>query len=302
MTAVVLFGAGASYACANVMPRPPLGPELFDAVTHQNPELSLPPDLTETFRLNFESGMSKLFETAPYRLTPLQCRIAVYLLKLEPKGPTLYDQLLENLGIFARSIVWSSLNYDVLLDRAASAAFGPIDYVAGGHGPWIAKLHGSANFAAYHPGISIADNKILSVKAGYVAFEGPIQALTIDQAISLFSDPKEAFGPAMSLYMAGKQDWVRSPILDNVRSDWRVAVQHATSILIVGVAYNPADGHVWNPILQSRARIGLVDPNASHFLAEIKQTVGRSDIRIVAPEFSQAHIRSIIRFLRPGLR
>lgn len=84
---VIMFGAGASFACENVEPRPPLGNRLFEAIASVGPASRLPLPIRQTFiSLGFEAGMIRVFNETPEYIAPYNARLQFICCDLPRRG------------------------------------------------------------------------------------------------------------------------------------------------------------------------------------------------------------------------
>ena len=145
---VVLLGAGASYGSEpSSHPAPPLTLDLFDQLVEQSSiARSIDPELKRLFRNDFERGMSEYYDGGKQSVMGLQRDLAKFLFDFTPSKDNLYRKLVLKLGI--RDVVYSSLNYDMLLERSLPRPGLVIDYGLGLRPDRIdiLKIHGSVNF------------------------------------------------------------------------------------------------------------------------------------------------------------
>ncbi len=92
--AVLLIGAGASYG-SDIDATPPLGNNLYIELKKFNPDSwgQLDLSLSNSFNLDFESGMIEIAKKFPYRLSVLQRAMAAYFFNYIPRQNNLYIKL-----------------------------------------------------------------------------------------------------------------------------------------------------------------------------------------------------------------
>ncbi len=153
---IALFGAGASYGAGHILPKaPPLGKDLYKELARYYPPSwgSLPKEIKASFETGFEQGMQVLWDKYSSNIALLMRHMTLYLAQFRPDGShqDLYSRLfreLKNHGITSR-ILFSTLNYECLLEIAASALGLKVDYGESevtSNTVQIMKLHGSCNF------------------------------------------------------------------------------------------------------------------------------------------------------------
>jgi hypothetical protein len=115
---VVLFGAGASFG-SDVSGTPPLGPDLFLALTQSSPEwASLPAPWPARFKSDFEGAMAALIQAGIF--AALQWSMAAYFFKqFRVSDASVYLRLLRELVGTDQNIAFVTLNYETLLFQAA---------------------------------------------------------------------------------------------------------------------------------------------------------------------------------------
>jgi len=292
---VVLFGAGASYACTNVLPRPPLGKELFDRLANSGAMSAIPDEVKEVFRgRGFEAGMAALFDAGSHRLVHVQKQVAEYLLTMESEGSTLYDSILTALA--HKKVLWSCLNYDCLIESAAQRVYGSINYnvVGAKRTPNILKVHGSASFGG-PPNFSMRGID-LGFPRGTRAIDGPLSFLTRAEALRRWRDPLESIGPAMSLFIEGKDEMVSHKNLEAIREKWAEQVRLARRVVCIGVHIHAPDKHIWDVIAATEGKVAFVGPERD--LTKVwAESVGHRRVSHLADAFSDVAIGKIRRFV-----
>lgn len=290
---VVLFGAGASYACENLSPRPPLGWQLFDRLKRQGFFSRLSSDVTDAFvNRGFEAGMAAVYAADKVALVHLQKEIAAHLLQLNHDAATLYDRIFSTVQ---GTGVWSTLNYDCLADASARRVIGRCDYGLTGRAgsSSLLKLHGSANFAMQDVMIGDVGFQWLG---HHSIIDGPVEALPFDDARRRWNRSTDALGPAMSLYMEGKDEPIGPGALHGLRRIWKQAVSAAATIVCVGVYVHRPDRHIWDTLSKSRAKIGFVSPESRETKIWETQT-GRRRVFHLAESFDGEAILKIAKFI-----
>ncbi|MEX0609038.1 MAG: hypothetical protein WD016_05375 [Balneolaceae bacterium] len=257
---VFLFGAGASFGSGNVYPTPPpLGNQLFNALERLFPTSwgSLPTDVKDVFRTNFEHGMQEIIDRYNAAIAPLMQHMGIYFsrFRLFNDQSNHYKSLIEhcsNEGLLDRTI-FSSLNYECLLEIACSMESVQINYFGDPEKDKAAiyKLHGSCNFKS--AGLELSRG----VQFSGVTFEGGLQILQPNQVAPVFRGNTGLY-PAMSLYAQNKPLNVSPAGINEGLNKWKTHIENASRIIVIGVMPNREDEHLWLPIANSDAEFIFV--------------------------------------------
>lgn len=274
MTRLVLFGAGASFGSGDVQPRtPPLGADLFTALQKLYPTWrSIPENAAVAFSEDFEGGMHRVIEHYGFAIGPLMQEMAIFfsIFGIPQDGDNRYVNLLHSLA-GQSDIVWSTLNYDCLLESAASRLDRAIAYF---NDPMrddstvpIWKLHGSCNFRVGN----IKATRGVKFSGTGVVFEGGIEPIQPSEVKNHYGG-NTALYPAMALYAAGKPISMSPRVIQDAQGRWADHVNGSDKVLTIGVNPNPADIHVWDPIAMSPALVGFVgsEDSFNEWLAEYR--------------------------------
>ena len=257
---IALFGAGASFGSGMVLPRPPpLGADLFPVlrrlfVTWR----SIPESDAGLFVPNFELGMGSVIEKYGMAVPPLMQDMAILCagFGLSAGTDNLYWRILADSST-RRDIIWSTLNYECLLEIAASLHGRSVDYFgepteASPVTTPIWKLHGSCNFKV----VGLEAGRGVSFGTG-VVFSGGIQAINPSEVRPHYRGATALY-PAMALYAKGKTIAMSPEPIRDAQRRWADRVRTADRVLLVGVAPNPADSHIWGPLRDTDALVAYV--------------------------------------------
>ena|GEM_PF-1095690 len=255
---VFLFGAGASYGAGDIVPEsPPLGSQLYKALAaiYPNSWGIFPGEIKQKFEENFELGMAVIYEQYSMSIAELMQELAVYLIQFRPySGASLYCRLVRTLQTnnLIEHVLFSTLNYDCILEFSLLNQGIPISYFPGGQndkGVPVWKLHGSCNMFSSDiqaaPGILYARG---------VIFEGRLQAY-IDRGTVIENCLNTALAPAMCLYMKGKPLQISPSVIKYLQEAWRDAVAKSDVVCCIGVNPLPEDDHIWNPLAETTANL-----------------------------------------------
>jgi len=258
-----LVGAGASYGAGLVAPhQPPLGNQLFGELQRGCPMTwgRLRGARAALFKTDFEKGMDQLWADQPDEMVDLLNDMGRYFIEFEPapRQESRYAELLFFLtktGLLSNS-AFASLNYECILEIAAwrlglGLAFAPSPPQP--RALWILKPHGSCNFLpASEPRGS---GNVFKVQGTAQIWDGPVAAKTIDAARLRYRSGQYFLNPVMSLFAPGKLTPSARDFIEAIRERWRQWVLSSESVVIIGSRPNLADGHVWDPIVESAAHV-----------------------------------------------
>jgi hypothetical protein len=205
MAALVLLGAGASYGSESDKTNcPPLGNALFDELEKRGGvAATLPDELKLIFRQHgFEKGMAAFFERNQERVAQFQRELGNYLATFEPSPRSLYTSLLKSVP--DRRVIYSSLNYDLLLETAAWRLdrHTSYDIITTDKDTRLLKLHASCNFWPHEPGLTI--KKITAKRTVGAVVDIGVKVLGRNDALEKYKNP-DAYAPVMAVYAEGKQ-------------------------------------------------------------------------------------------------
>jgi hypothetical protein len=256
---VVLFGAGASAGAGAVSPRPPpLGSQLFDVLQRlYSGWRSIPSSLASLFRGNFERGMAEVIKNHGFAVAPLMQEIAIFfsIFGVPPSGRNRYRSLLAVAK--EQRVLWSTLNYECILESAAGAQGLSVGYDA--EPPprcdqqiAVWKLHGSCNFQV--DGVMATRDVSFTTD---VSLGIGIKVLQPEEVPVIYAG-NTALYPAMALYAATKPVVMSPTSVIDAQKRWARHVSDATRILVVGVAPNLEDVHIWSPLAHAPGTLGFV--------------------------------------------
>ncbi|MBI2871999.1 MAG: hypothetical protein HYY00_02270 [Chloroflexi bacterium] len=279
MDRIVLFGAGASYGAGQVLPKaPPLGKDLYAELARYCPSSwgQLPNDIHTAFHAGFEQGMQILWDKYSTNIALLMRHMTLYLAQFRPDGSgrDLYSRFLNALNKheLAHQVLYSTLNYECVLELSASAMgkrvnYGGVEVDRNAIGIW--KLHGSCNFLS--AGIKASSGVLFS---SGVAFEGELKAVNPNDAIEYCLSDMGLY-PAMALYMNAKPVQVGQSVIHGLQRRWADVVRKANRLLVVGVRPYPGDTHIWQPLAECQGELGFVGPQPDFDLWRESQRAGK---------------------------
>jgi|SRR5690349_19337827 len=274
VSTLFLFGAGASaFSGASLPTAPPLGAALFDELRALGGvAASVDGHLADEFRRDFEAGMELFRQTRGYDATVFLLEMAKYFARFRPAVGNLYVQLLANMTDTGRRFVVASLNYELMVELAATMIGRQIRYEFSPNQTrsiCIIKPHGSCNFLPdvaprqfYDFSVNIADTSRHSS-----IMDGPVRIAEDTREVIEFCDRENAVAPAMSLYEQSKDALFCPSFVKGQQAYFRAAAAHARRIFVIGVRVNDRDSHVWMPLAKTAASLFYVGPDASELLA-----------------------------------
>lgn len=264
----MLFGAGASFGSTGVVPyRPPLGGGLYEDLSRRYPRAwgALPPGLARKFEDDFERGMLALTQEAGGAIPTLMQAMTDYFARfgLDGSGNDAYSRFLT--GLVAEdleNLLFSSLNYECLLELAASRLGYTIEY---GEAPLVDKgmriwkLHGSCNFLPE----GLAATRGVSFGYG-VVFDSGIRPVSPSDARSWIAGDTALY-PAMCLYTVDKPLQVGASVIGALQEAWARAIAAADVVVIIGTRPHDQDRHLWEPLADSPATVYFVGSHQSFY-------------------------------------
>jgi hypothetical protein len=256
MSVVILFGAGASFGSVDAMPEtPPLGINLFRKLEERGGiASSLPETLKNTFG-DFEKGMSSYYEYADGNVMAFQRELAHYLAEFTPGMRNVYKELISRLG--QNQIIYSTLNYDLLLELSANQLGLPVIYSAKGPvgAVKILKIHGSCNF---WPAIPVGMLDGIKISRSFRAdIEAPIRPVSQEETIFRCATEK-GLAPAIAMYAEGKHVYVCPSFVERQLEEWKESIRDADKIFVVGVRVNEVDEHIWGTLASAKGWLGYI--------------------------------------------
>ncbi|MDF5774054.1 hypothetical protein [Pseudomonas syringae] len=289
MAILMLLGAGASFGSEprREVVTPPLGAGLFKALEALGGEASnVPDEIKEVFRDDFETGMALYFEKHSDRMIKFNRELSYFLSGFSPSDSSSYVQLLSEFG--RRNIVFSSLNYDVMLEEAA-AKIGlgfSYDYSRVYGSIRIIKPHGSVNVWPALPGFSVKNNTI-SLNTCRTFIDGPVELLTRDAVRARCLEESDLY-PSIAMYAKGKSVSICPRFTEEQQNNFALACRRASKIITLGVRVVPEDNHIWQPIQKSAAElIYFGDHNDKPALDAWSYNYGKKNVKYVEGYFEQ---------------
>ena len=290
MGSLFLFGAGASAHSGECLPEPPpLGRDLFDKLKiRRGVAASVDPSLADVFRRDFEVGMARFREERDQDTLLFLREMADFFTQFVPTEQNYYVTLLKHLAKTKHHTTIATLNYDLLIELSASMVGYRYEYDVSrsfSNSLPVLKLHGSCNFLPNTGNLDIRDCTFTHVRA---AFDGPLRKLVTPREASKYCrSERSPLAPAMALYAKGKDVLVSPSHIQEQHVSFKKACERATRIYVIGVAVNPLDTHVWNPLAAGSGSLYYVGPDKAPFL-EWADSVQRRKIVHLSASFADA--------------
>lgn len=264
---ILLFGAGASHGSRGCSPRPPpLASQLYDVLVKRYPKTwnKLPRVTKKLFESGFESGMGKVFDEArdeqEWNLADFQKDMARYfsIFRIGRLSDNSYYQLVTRYlpSLTSREIIFSTINYDCLIEKAIEATGAKVAYVSEHEGVVLLKIHGSCTFIPMHNVFIGGEYKQFG---GH--FDSSLQVVPthlVDREIR-----RQKVQPAMRLFTKKKDILVGGTLLEQILKEFHSSIDNAKLIIVVGVRPNPEDTHIWDHLRDSKGKVVLLSPDST---------------------------------------
>lgn len=296
MPTLVLLGAGASYGSEpeRGQKTPPLGDYLFGELCELGGVASrIPEDIKAIFEQGFELGMAEFNNRMSVDLQAFHRELSSYLANFVPTPKSYYVELLKLLR--GRNVVFSSLNYDMMLEEAAFMLGMNVSYDLDRqlNTVRLLKPHGSINFWPDFPHEMFRNCSFSEVGLALKAPVRPIDRKAAKQRCGLDT----SFSPAISMYAKGKKVSVCPDFVHEQQAMFSVACRRAARIIVIGVRVVAEDFHIWEPLLNSGSEITYFGSDSDE--AELKAWAdagGRKNVFFVKGFFDKAvsHINPFI--------
>jgi hypothetical protein len=296
VSTVFLFGAGASFGSGEVTPHPPPlgnGPDgLFRRMQQRGGiAATIEPPLAQTFENNFEAGMDEFAALRGGELVPFLREIGNYLRCFRPGTANHYRDIAK-LAAIRPDIVLSTLNYDLLLERAVLEGGNHVLSFGEQTHPLevrVLKPHGSVHFIPDVPPRTFRNLRVNAPNVFVSEFRLPIRAEFSEANLESYYRTEESLAPAMALCAPNKRFPVSGEETDEIKRRWTVEVERAAEIVVIGVAVNRADRHIWEPVARSHASLAYVGLSADQRkFEEWCHDWNRANASILADTFEDA--------------
>ena len=258
---VILFGAGASHACRSCMPHPPpLGSELLKEVRAFQPVvwrgLGALNDSNAQFESTMDVRISEKIDIVPYLKS-----LGEYFALFHADDDDLYARLSRSLknGLMSKDIVFASLNYDLLLDRAMLRELGGVNYAEDGKSPHLIKVHGSCNWPTSHSNVVAPSLSVTMDGDGNGSFDFDPKPCFEPPEILSSMISKDISPPVMRVYSSRKPMPIGESYLKKRENQFKTMVAGAKRVIVVGSRINFGDDHVWGEISRTAANVTLVN-------------------------------------------
>ncbi len=224
----------------------------------------LPLERKRTLCDDFEAGMVELWNTPSLAPTQLFIDMGLYFARFEP--PRNCTDCYSRLVIAFRArrllerVALASLNYDCVLDCAASRAGLPLAYLSDDGAPpagnlLILKPHGACNLI---PDANVANLGMVAAGGQSGFYDGQITVAASLRAVHEQYAQGFALPPVMSMYTRDKHSPVGGTFLRDTRDQWARWVRSSSAVLCVGARPVPWDEHIWRPILERNTETWFV--------------------------------------------
>lgn len=233
--------------------------------------------------------MQYVFDNS-WNVPPLMTVMAEYFCGFQPRNKSnLYNRFLHELRDTIQEIMFSTLNYELLFELALES-FGlrAECFLENTINIPFLKLHGSCNFVMQ--GIRLFNTPM---KGGNL-IDAPLKAVNVKEAISYCRSGDSGY-PAMCIYMESKPTQFGSGKIKAIQERWKKNVLNAERILIIGVKPNEADRHIWEPLIETDAKIGYIG-SINEFNKWIMKYRNNKQYQMIGKRWSD-HLNDSVNFL-----
>ncbi|OEN26908.1 hypothetical protein BHF45_20520 [Escherichia coli] len=268
MSTLFIFGAGASFGSEPVCDKAPLGYQLIAQMQKMGGVAgTITGELKTEFEKNPEKGMDLFFEKRPQDITALLVQMAEFFCQFQISQDNTYVQLIKKLS--NRKYVFSTTNYDLLIEQAAAANGKLLDYGIAEHHSTMSllKIHGSCNFippehvySGYHLNGCVIDYSTVQ----HVSEYEPFVARDIQDIIK-YCKSNPSIGPALAIYHPEKRVLHASKCIEEQQHLFKEEIKKSKKIFIIGLSVNPADTHIWQELHNTKADLYYVDTNPNAY-------------------------------------
>lgn len=238
--------------------------------------------------------MATIIRDHGFTIAPLMQEMAIFFsyFGIPSGGSNRYTELLRALPDRSE-VLWSSLNYECLLEIAGSQMGCRINYFAepspSKEDLAVWKLHGSCNFKVQ----GLSATRGVQFGTG-VVFGGGIEPIDPSQVAPTYQGDNALY-PAMALYAENKPISMSPAPIEDAQRRWGEAVLRAKSVAVIGVRPNVADKHIWASLSQTSGTLGYVGSDRE-FAVVREQREGRHTKHLGQTWSSAA--KSLIEFLK----
>jgi len=202
--------------------------------------------------------MAEVIDKYGYSVGPLMQEMARFFSIFRvPEGATnLYVKLIESLT-GRNDILWGTLNYECILELAATLRGRSISYFldpgSGAPGFPVWKLHGSCNFKVS----GLEATRGIRYSGSGITFGGSIEPIDPGKVKEYYSG-NTALYPAMALYAADKPISMSPGPIREAQTRWNNHILACERVLVIGVRPYPEDCHIWESLAKTSAELAAV--------------------------------------------
>jgi hypothetical protein len=292
MSILFLFGSGASYGSLDCIPYPPpLATGLFDELQKAGGISStIGGQLADLFQQDFEAGMDQFFQEHNEDVIGFLREMAHYFAQFQPGLKNQYTRLIKSLMSVNDKVIFSTTNYELLIEMAASHAglgvryYCPLlptkDFLP------VLKIHGSCNFLPAIGG-KLKDVKFKMASTKGTAIEAPVRIADSLQQIIHFCETEDSAAPAIAMFAPSKWVPICRQFVEQQQKQWQDEVYRASNIFVIGAGVHERDTHIWMPLEKSLGFLTYVDPNPEQFLTWAKNR-NRALVDVIPLSFEDA--------------
>lgn len=273
MATSFMIGAGASYGSLDCRPYcPPLGKDLFAELIRFNPDVKKYALPYETkFLQDFEQGMKLLYTNSPEYIAHFLRTMAAYFCQFEVGSNNLYVEMFRNAKLNQRRNYISTLNYDLLIEEAVNVCGYRVAYYVSNvpkDNQSLLKLHGSCNFLpppVLRSGIrDVVVVNTANYPTGLMEYE-PHVCTNRKEIVDFAKQANVSIGPAMSIFSERKPMPYAAKFINGQQQQFVESIAKSKRIVIIGIALNPLDNHIWDNLKKFNGTIAYFNPDVSAF-------------------------------------
>ncbi|UCH92384.1 MAG: hypothetical protein JSV88_19090, partial [Candidatus Aminicenantes bacterium] len=284
---VLFFGAGASFGSDKALQSydstrlPPLGKNLYKALCDFEPKLWKQIDTLFDVYEDFEKGWETIQKSLSIRdLRLLLQSMARFFNQFDPSEVNLYRELARKISNASH---WNgcfiSLNYEALLQKSLQYESVPYNIEVTGY--VYTRSDNPIEICVPHGYIHVYMNLRGFEKA--LDFESyPINYFQTENMDNPVWMADRYCVPILSYYTIGKRTNFGNEYIDLQKKRYKDIVKNAKKILIIGVAFNQHDTHIWEPLAKTNSSLFYFEPFNLMPFRQWADTLPNRDLREIA--------------------
>ena len=257
MRTLFILGAGASFGSGECWPyASPLGKNLYDELCKYSGDFARETSkFASTCRVNFEKGMIDLASEGSYFIPYITTTMAHYFYNFNPLPNNLYASLITKALSLKHEYAFSTLNYDLLLERSAGHVGVGVTYgnsMIRNKTIRVIKPHCSCNTVPQATGMQFIGNVFQGFE---IPFNVPMRYSFDNNQVEAFLYSHDQQSPAMCFYAPKKPVMFGRNLIEEHHEVFARCVIDAEQIVIIGVAVDEDDEHIWGLLSKCESSI-----------------------------------------------